>query len=59
MLLLILLFKKLRQISYDRGKNVLVFSLVLYLIWIQFQNQSVVHLIYFWLLVGMVDQSSA
>ncbi len=40
------------------GKNVLIVSLVTYLVWIQFQNQSIVHLIYFWLIVGMIDKES-
>lgn len=53
--LVIMLFKKLKQMSRDRGTNVLMVSLILYLIWIQFQNQSVVHLIYFWLIIGLVD----
>ncbi|KKS12851.1 MAG: hypothetical protein UU67_C0039G0012 [Candidatus Daviesbacteria bacterium GW2011_GWB1_41_5] len=30
-------------------------SLILYLIWVQFQNQSIIHLIYFWLLAGIID----
>ena len=52
----LLLFKKLRQKTHGRGKNVLIVSLVIYLIWIQFQNQSVVHLMYFWLIVGIIDK---
>lgn len=36
--------------------KVLLVSLLIYLIWIQFQIQSVVHLIYFWLLVGLIDE---
>lgn len=38
--------------------KVLLSALIIYLIWIQLQNQSVVQLIYFWLLVGLVDQKS-
>lgn len=34
---------------------VIFFSLVLYLFWIQFQNQSIVHLAHFWLLLGIVE----
>lgn len=34
--------------------TVLLLALFIYLIWIQFQNQSVVHLLYFWLLVGII-----
>ena len=53
--LLGVLFKKLGQTYHARGKFVLIVSLVTYLVWIQFQNQSIVHLIYFWLLVGLTD----
>lgn len=45
-------------VMIKRAKGALLISLILYLIWIQFQNQSVVHLIYFWLLVGMIDKGS-
>ncbi|HBQ50898.1 hypothetical protein A3B42_02915 [Candidatus Daviesbacteria bacterium RIFCSPLOWO2_01_FULL_38_10] len=38
--------------------KILISSLLIYLVWSQFQNQSIVHLIYFWLLVGLVDESS-
>lgn len=31
-------------------------SLFIYIIWSFFQNQSIVNLIYFWLLAGMIDQ---
>lgn len=43
-------------ITIRSSKNgLLLSSLLLYLIFIQFQNQSIVHLIYFWLLVGLID----
>lgn len=45
-----LLFKK------AKNNKILLIALVTYLVWIQFQNQSVVHLIYFWLLVGLIDK---
>lgn len=54
--LLGMLFKKLRQKYHGHTKNVLLVSLITYLIWVQFQNQSVVHLVYFWLLVGLIDK---
>lgn len=54
--LISLLFWKLGQMSYGRGKNVLLVYLITYLIWVQFQNQGVVHLVYFWLLAGLIDQ---
>lgn len=53
-ILVILLLIKIKQTSSDRGTFVV--SLILYLIWIQFQNQSIVHLIYFWLFVGLIDK---
>lgn len=34
----------------------LLACMLIYLVWIQFQNQSVVHLLYFWLIVGLTDQ---
>lgn len=38
-------------------KNKIIFaSLLIYLVWTQFQNQSIVHLMYFWLLVGLIDK---
>lgn len=67
-ILVVMLFKKLFQNVSDptssrlcwtsRKQNVLIISLITYLVWIQFQNQSVVHLVYFWLLVGLIDGDS-
>lgn len=54
-ILVLLLFKKLLQKYYDRDNNVLLVSLVVYLIWVQFQNQSIVQLVYFWVLAGLID----
>ena len=51
-----LLIKKLIQSPVRAENTSLLLGLFTYLIWIQFQNQSVVHLIYFWLLLGMIDQ---
>jgi O-antigen ligase len=31
-------------------------TLVLYLVWVQFQVQSIVHLIFFWLILGLIDK---
>lgn len=64
LVLVVLLFKKLirklRQKSHGRSNNVLLFiSLLIYLIWIQVQNQSMVQLVYFWLLAGLIDQESS
>ncbi|MBI2019661.1 O-antigen ligase family protein [Candidatus Daviesbacteria bacterium] len=50
-ILVCLLVKKVQN-------KTLFVSLVLYLIWVQFQNQSIVHLIYFWLLAGLINQES-
>lgn len=48
-LLVILLVKKARY------NQTLLVGLLTYLIWVQLQNQSVVHLMYFWLLAGLID----
>lgn len=47
-----MLFKK------AKNNKILLISLVTYLVWVQFQNQSIVHLMYFWLLVGLIDKDS-
>mgnify|MGYP001559023186 CR=1 FL=1 len=39
-------------------RTILIVPLLTYLIWIQFQNQSVVHLIIFWFLAGVIDKQS-
>lgn len=44
-------------IKKNKNKYLLI-SLLTYLIWIQFQNQSIVQLIYFWLLVGLIDSEN-
>lgn len=56
LLFVVLLFAKSRQKSYGRSINVLIIGLVVYLIFVQFQNQSVIHLIYFWLIAGLVTK---
>lgn len=38
-------------------KSILLGGVITYLIWIQFQNQSVVHLIYFWLILGLTEKT--
>ena len=44
---------------FERAKGTfLLIPLVVYLIWIQFQIQGVSHLMYFWLIVGLIDQHS-
>lgn len=45
------LFRKVKS-------KILMISLIIYLVWIQLQIQSVAHLMYFWLLVGLVDRES-
>jgi len=47
--LILILFRQAKS-------KILLAGLVVYVIWIQFQIQSVVHLIYFWLLVGLIEQ---
>lgn len=44
-------------IRKNKNKYLLI-SLLTYLIWIQFQNQSIVHLIYFWLIAGLINSST-
>lgn len=34
-------------------------ALIIYLVWIQFQNQSIVHLLFFWTIVGIIDSESS
>lgn len=56
---LLLIFFCLKKILISPIKletTTLLLGLLIYLIWIQFQNQSIVHLIYFWLLVGFIDR---
>lgn len=54
-ILVIMLIKKLLHSPIKLETTALLIGLITYLIWIQFQNQSVVHLIYFWLLAGLID----
>lgn len=49
---------RVKQISSDRDINVLLVSLVLYLVWIQLQIQSIVHLMYFYLIAGLIEQDN-
>lgn len=56
LILLGVLFWKLRQLRSSQYKTILTVSLIIYIIWTQFQNQSVVHLMYFWLLTGLIDR---
>ena len=58
LILVFMLFKKLVQTHNGHSKFVVLTGLLTYLVWVQFQNQSIVHLIYFWLLVGFIDSNS-
>lgn len=49
--LLYQVFKKVKS-------KVLLSSLIIYLVWVLVQNQSIVHLIFFWFLVGIIDKES-
>lgn len=49
LVLVVLLIKNTRN-------RILLTGLITYLIWVQFQNQSVVNLVYFWLLAGLIDR---
>lgn len=49
----------LNYLLIRRAQNKVLFvSLILYLVWVQFQNQSIVHLMYFWLLTGIITQDA-
>lgn len=54
------LWWKLKNTKYSTAvdKSVLMVALATYVIWVQFQNQSIVHLIYFWLLVGLINREA-
>lgn len=54
LLLNLILISKLIRSKVTLESSVLLTGLIVYLIWVQFQNQSVVHLIYFWLISGLV-----
>ncbi len=56
MLLVFLLLKKILSSDITLENDTLLLGLLTYLIWIQFQNQSIVQLIYFWFLVGAIDK---
>lgn len=49
--------KAKEEVNFALGNKIFLTGLITYLIWIQFQNQSMVHLMYFWLLVGLIDQA--
>lgn len=53
--LIFAIYKKVLLSKIKPESSILLVGLTTYLIWIQFQNQSVVHLIYLWLLVGLSD----
>lgn len=57
-ILAVLLIRKTIHYVLDREYNegILLVALITYLIWIQFQNQSIVHLLYFWLIAGIIDK---
>lgn len=56
-LLVFLLLKKILSSNTTLENNTLLLGFLTYLIWIQFQNQSIVHLLYFWFLTGAIDKS--
>lgn len=55
-ILVFLIFKKILTSKISLENNALLLGLITYVIWIQFQNQSIMQLIYFWLLVGLIDK---
>lgn len=56
-LLIFLILKKILSSKISLENDVLLLGLITYLVWAQFQNQSIVHLIYFWLLVGLINEN--
>lgn len=56
LLLVFLLLKKLLLSEVSLENNILWLGLITYLVWVQFQNQSIVHLLYFWFLAGAIDK---
>ena len=46
-------------ILLKKARGILLLSLIIYLVWIQLQVQGIVHLMYFWLLGGLVDQDGS
>ncbi len=58
LLLVFALLKKILSSNITLENDVLLSGLVIYLIWIQFQNQSIAQLVYFWFLVGMIDKDN-
>lgn len=56
--LIVILYLKIQKLNIP-GRNIYLVSLITYLVWVQFQNQSIVQLVYFWLLVGIIDSSDS
>lgn len=52
-LVLVVIMKLIR--TKIQAKGILIVSLLTYLVWIQFQNQSIAQLVYFWLVAGLID----
>lgn len=55
-LLVFLLLKKILSLDITLENDALLLGFLTYLIWVQFQNQSIVQLIYFWFLTGAIDK---
>lgn len=53
-LLVCVLLRQLIKKPGSRIKKILLVSLLTYIAWIQLQNQSIVQLIYFWFIVGLI-----
>lgn len=58
LLMIALISRKLIVSKINPKTTTMLIGFSLYLVWVQFQNQSIVHLVYFWLLVGIIDQDS-
>lgn len=53
--LIFLLLKRVKSLPAGRHGKIILSSLIIYLLWIQFQNQSIAHLMQFWFLTGLIN----
>ncbi len=49
-------FAWLVYLLLKKARGYVLLSLIIFLAWMQFQNLSIVHLMIFWLLIGMIDK---
>ncbi len=56
--LIIVIFRKILISKVNLENNMILTGLITYLLWIQIQNPSIVHLLYFCLITGLIDQET-